>query len=470
MRERKKGITIFILFVLAYLLASAVVGGIAAQDSEGGAADRAAEEAAAEEAVAEEGAAEISNLDTVWMLVAGFLVFFMQAGFALVEAGFVRAKTVVNIFMKNFFDLSIGAIAYWAIGFGLMFGAGNAFFGTEWFFLNGLPEVYPGLTVPGYAFFFFQFAFAATAATIASGAMAGRTEFKGYLIYSLLVTMFVYPIVGHWIWGGGWLAELETPFVDFAGSTVVHSVGAWVGLMGAIILGPRLNRFGPDGMPMPGHSMTLAALGTFILWLGWFGFNPGSQLNSDGAAIALITVTTNIAAASGAIAAMFMGWFFVGKPQLPWALNGALAGLVAITAPCAFVTPFEAIIIGAIGGIIMYLGVNFLERRGVDDVVGAVSVHGFAGVWGTLAVGLFHGEVGLLHGGGVNQLVTQVIGIVAVAAFVLVASAVMFYILKSIGWLRASREGEILGLDIYEHGMVAYPEFTTSPSEPVASS
>ena len=468
MRERKKGFTILILFVLTHLLTSVVVGGLLAQDSEGTDTEGAAEEVVAEVA-AEEEVAEISNLDTVWILVASFLVFFMQAGFALVEAGFVRAKTVVNIFMKNFFDLSIGAIAYWAVGFGLMFGAGNAFFGTEWFFLDGLPEVYPGLTIPGYAFFFFQFAFAATAATIASGAMAGRTEFKGYLVYSLLVTMFVYPIVGHWIWGGGWLATLDTPFVDFAGSTVVHSVGGWIGLVGAIILGPRLNRFGPEGVPMPGHSMTLAALGTFILWLGWFGFNPGSQLNSDGAAISLITVTTNLAAAAGAIAAMFMGWFFVGKPQLPWALNGALAGLVAITAPCAFVTPFEAIIIGAIGGIVMYLGVNFLESRGVDDVVGAVSVHGFGGVWGTLAVGIFHGELGLLHGGGASQLITQIIGIVAVAAFALIMGAIIFYILKSIGWLRASREGEILGLDIYEHGMVAYPEFTTSPSEPVAS-
>ncbi len=379
------------------------------------------------------------------------------------------AKTVVNIFMKNFFDLSIGAIAYWAVGFGLMFGAGNAFFGTEWFFLQGLPEVYPGLTIPSYAFFFFQFAFAATAATIASGAMAGRTEFKGYLVYSLLVTMFVYPIVGHWVWGGGWLAQLETPFVDFAGSTVVHSVGGWVGLVGAIILGPRLNRFGPQGMPMPGHSMALASLGTFILWLGWFGFNPGSQLNADGAAISLITVTTNIAAASGALAAMFVGWFLVGKPQLPWSLNGALAGLVAITAPCAFVTPLEAIIIGAVGGVIMYLGVNFLEKRRIDDVVGAVSVHGFCGVWGTLAVGLFHGELGLLHGGGANQLITQVIGIVAVAAFSIISAAIIFYALKAVGWLRAKREGELLGLDIYEHGMVAYPEFTNSPSEPVAS-
>ncbi len=465
MRERKRGFTILILFVLAYVLASTAIGGVLAQDAGADAAPAAEAEAAAEEAPA-----EINNLDTVWILIASFLVFFMQAGFALVEAGFVRAKTVVNIFMKNFFDLSVGAIAYWAIGFGLMFGAGNAFFGAEWFFLDGLPEVYPGLTIPGYAFFFFQFAFAATAATIASGAMAGRTEFKGYLLYSLLVTMLVYPIVGHWIWGGGWLATLETPFVDFAGSTVVHSVGGWIGLVGAIILGPRLNRFGSDGMPMPGHSMALASLGTFVLWLGWFGFNPGSQLNADGAAISLISVTTNTAAAAGAIAAMFMGWFFVGKPQLPWALNGSLAGLVAITAPCAFVTPFEAIIIGAVGGIVMYLGVNFLEQRGVDDVVGAVSVHGFSGVWGTLAVGLFHGELGLLHGGGANQLVTQIIGIVAVAAFVIIASAIMFSILKAIGWLRASREGELLGLDIYEHGMVAYPEFTNSPSEPVASS
>jgi Amt family ammonium transporter len=365
----------------------------------------------------------------------------------------------------------MGAIAYWAIGFGLMFGAGNSFFGTEWFFLNGLPEVYPGLTVPGYAFFFFQFAFAATAATIASGAMAGRTEFKGYLVYSFLVTLIIYPIVGHWIWGGGWLATLETPFWDFAGSTVVHSTGAWVGLIGAILLGPRRNRFGPEGVPMPGHSMTLPALGTFILWFGWFGFNPGSQLNADGASIALITVTTNIAAASGALSAMFLGWAMLGKPQLPWGLNGALAGLVAITAPCAFVTPLEAVIIGAIGGIIMYIGVNALESFEIDDVVGAVSVHGFCGVWGTLAVGIFanvpdSGIVGLLHGGGVNQLVSQIIGIVAVAAFVMITAAIMFSIIKAIGWLRATEEAEIIGLDIYEHGMVAYPEFTNSPSTP----
>jgi Amt family ammonium transporter len=364
MRKRGPGIKLLILFILAYLIGSMVMGAVFAQDADEGEAEETATEEVVEEeavddiAVEADPEPEVSNLDTVWLLVASFLVFFMQAGFALVEAGFVRARHVVNILMKNFFDLAMGSIAYWAIGFGLMFGAGNSFFGTEWFFLNGLPEVYPGLTVPGYAFFFFQFAFAATAATIASGAMAGRTEFRGYLAYSFIVTLLIYPIVGHWIWGGGWLASMDTPFWDFAGSTVVHSVGAWVGLIGAIILGPRHNRFGADGTPMPGHSMTLAALGTFILWLGWFGFNPGSQLNADGAAISLITVTTNLAAAAGAISAMALGWVMIGKPQLPWGLNGALAGLVAITAPCAFVTPLEAVIIGAIGGIIMFIGVN----------------------------------------------------------------------------------------------------------------
>jgi Amt family ammonium transporter len=470
MTGKRIGFRLLVLFILAYLVGNLVIGAVFAQDASTPQPETTEETAAAvEETVVEEAAEEpvIDNLDTVWILVASFLVFFMQAGFALVEAGFVNAKHVTNILMKNVFDLVVGSIGYWAIGFGLMFGAGNAFFGSEWFFLNGLPEVYPGLTVPGYAFYFFQFAFAATAATIASGAMAGRTEFKGYLIYSLIVTAIIYPIVGHWIWGGGWLANLDTPFVDFAGSTVVHSVGGWVGLVGAVVLGPRRNRFGPDGVPMPGHSMTLAALGTFILWLGWFGFNPGSQLNADGAAISLITVTTNLAAAAGGLTAMLIGWYFIGKPQLPWGLNGALAGLVSITAPCAFVTPLEAVIIGAIGGAIMYIGVNTLEKLQIDDVVGAVSVHGFCGVWGTLAVGIFHAEMGLLHGGGASQLVTQAIGIVAVAAFVMVTSYVMFMIVKATVGLRAPAEAEDIGLDIYEHGLVAYPEFTNSPSEPV---
>jgi Amt family ammonium transporter len=436
------------------------------EESEEASSEEATSEEEVETSVAEEVMATIDNLDTVWILVAGFLVFFMQAGFALVEAGFVRARNVTNIMMKNFFDLSIGAIAFWAIGFGIMFGTGNSIFGKEWFFLKDLPDVYPGLTIPGFAFFFFQFAFAATAATIASGAMAERTEFKGYLIYSGLVTAFIYPLVGHWIWGGGWLASMDTPFLDFAGSTVVHSTGAWVGLMGALFLGARRNRFGKEGSPIPGHSMTLAALGTFILWLGWFGFNPGSQLNADGASIALITVTTNIAAAAGALSAMFIGWYVVGKPQLPWGLNGALAGLVAITAPCAFVTPTEAVIIGAIGGMIMFIGVNVFEKFEVDDPVGAISVHCLCGVWGTLSVGIFAADIGLLHGGGADQLITQIIGIIAVGVFVLSVAAVMFSVIKATVGLRAPEEAEILGLDIFEHGMVNYPEFTNSPSEP----
>ncbi len=469
MHNRRIGFKLLFLFVLAWAVGSLLTGMVFAQD------DAAGEEAAAEEvmevemATAEDLGGVISNLDTVWMLIAGFLVFFMQAGFGLLEAGLVRARNVVNILMKNVFDLAIGAIGFWAIGFGLMFGAGNGIFGQEWFFLSDLPDIYPGLSVPGYAFFFFQFAFAATAATIASGAMAGRTEFKGYLLYSLIVTVLIYPVVGHWIWGGGWLAGMDTPFHDFAGSTVVHSTGAWVGLVGAIILGPRKYRFGVDGAPMPGHSMTLAALGTLILWLGWFGFNPGSQLDADAMSIARITVTTNLAAAAGALMALFVGWYHGGKPQLPWGLNGALAGLVSITAPTAVVTPFEAIIIGAIGGIIMYIGVNTLERLGIDDVVGAVSVHGFCGVWGTLSVGLFMADAGLLHGGGLDQLITQIIGVVAVAAFVLIASWIMFSIIRSTVGLRVPEDAEALGLDIYEHGAVAYPEFTNSPSEPVPS-
>ncbi len=469
MHNRRIGFKLLFLFVLAWAVGSLLTGMVFAQD------DAAGEEAAAEEvmevemATAEDLGGVISNLDTVWMLIAGFLVFFMQAGFGLLEAGLVRARNVVNILMKNVFDLSIGAIGFWAIGFGLMFGAGNGIFGQEWFFLSDLPDIYPGLSVPSYAFFFFQFAFAATAATIASGAMAGRTEFKGYLLYSLIVTVFIYPVVGHWIWGGGWLASMDTPFHDFAGSTVVHSTGAWVGLVGAIILGPRKYRFGADGAPMPGHSMTLAALGTLILWLGWFGFNPGSQLDADAMSIASITVTTNLAAAAGALMALFVGWYHGGKPQLPWGLNGALAGLVSITAPTAVVTPFEAIIIGAIGGIIMYIGVNTLERLGIDDVVGAVSVHGFCGVWGTLSVGLFMADAGLLHGGGLDQLITQIIGVVTVAAFVLIASWIMFSIIRSTVGLRVPEDAEALGLDIYEHGAVAYPEFTNSPSEPVPS-
>lgn len=457
--------------LLALLLAGMVVSAYAQEDSDTE-ADAVAVEAGPAETESSAQPLEYSNLDTVWMLVAGFLVFFMQAGFALVEAGFVQAKNVVNILMKNLFDLCIGAIVYWAIGFGIMFGEGNAFFGTEWFFVDERISgdfAALGLSVPVLAFFFFQFAFAATAATIASGAMAGRTEFKGYLLYSGLVTAFIYPIVGHWIWGGGWLAQLDTPFADFAGSTVVHSTGAWVGLVGAILLGARKNRFGENAIPMPGHDMSMATLGVFILWLGWFGFNPGSQLNSDAASIAHITVTTNLAAAVGAMVAMGLGWLLDGKPQLPWALNGALAGLVAITAGCAAVTPAEALLIGALGSAVMYATVTLMERFRLDDPVGAVAVHGAAGVWGTLAVGLFHADTGLLHGAGAAQLLSQFIGVGAVAAFVLGASVLMFSAIRVLGILRVSEEGEAIGLDIYEHGAVGYPEFANSPSEPTPS-
>ncbi|MBX3081577.1 MAG: ammonium transporter [Anaerolineae bacterium] len=400
-----------------------------------------------------------SSIDTVWLLVTAFLVFFMQAGFALLEAGFVSTKHVTNILMKNLFDFVIASIAFWAVGFGIMFGTGNPIFGQDWFFLNGLPDIYPGLTVSGFAFFFFQLVFAGTAATITSGAMGGRTEFKAYLLYSLIVSIVIYPIVGHWIWGGGWLATLATPFLDFAGSTVVHSTGAWVGLIGAIMLGARIGRFGPNAKPMVGHSMTIATLGTFILWFGWFGFNPGSQLNANPTAIGLITINTNIAAAAGALAALFMNWFMTGKPQLGPSLNGTLAGLVAITAPCAFVTPAESIVIGAIGGILMMVGVMVLERFKIDDAVGAVPVHGFGGAWGTLSVGLFHSTTGLLHGGGLDQFITQLIGVVAVFAFVTIAAVIMFTILKATVGLRVSAAGEEVGLDLHEHGTVNYPEF-----------
>ncbi len=465
MRGHKKGFTVFCLFVLSYLLMTFLVGMALAQDD---ASDTSADTATAEVvsvAPTLEDAPEINNLDTVWVLMAAFLVFFMQAGFALLEAGFAQAKTVINIFMKNLFDLALGAVAYWAVGFGVMFGAGNAFFGTEWLFLQGMPDVYPGLTIPSYVFFFFQFAFAATAATIAGGAMAGRTDFRGYLIYSLLVTIIIYPLIGHWTWGGGWLAELG--FTDFAGSTIVHSTGAWIGLTGVLILGPRLNRFGQDSIPMPGHSMSLATLGTLILWLGWFGFNPGSVVAADGALIGLITVTTNMGAIGGMLSAMFLGWYLVGKPQLPWALNGALAGLVSVTASTDIITPAEALLIGGVGGVVMFLTINLFEKLGIDDMVGAFAVHGGGGIWGTLAVGIFGAEIGLLHGGGFDQLLIQIVGVISVGAFVVIASGVLFTIIQAMGLLRAEKHGEILGLDIYEHGMVAYPEFGNSPSEPL---
>ena len=403
--------------------------------------------------------------DTLWVLVAAFLVFFMQAGFAMVESGFTRAKNAVNILMKNLMDFSMGSIAYWAIGFAIMFGAGNAFMGTSGWFVPAESTAFGSLewsSVPTYAAWLFQLVFAATAATIVSGAMAERTQFKSYLIYSVFITGLIYPIVGHWIWGGGWLSDMGMS--DFAGSTVVHSTGGWLALTGAIVLGPRAGKYDSEGNPRPiaGHNLPLAALGVFILWLGWFGFNPGSQMGADAADISSIAVTTNLAAAAGAITAMLTAWIFLSKPDAGMSLNGALAGLVAITAGCASVSPVSAAIIGGLGGIVVVLSVLFFERLRIDDPVGAISVHGTCGALGTILVGFFDKESGLFFGGGAGLLWTQIVGVVAVLAWCLVTGFILFYGIKAATGLRVSEEEEQAGLDYEEHGASAYPDFNVS--------
>lgn len=402
--------------------------------------------------------------DFLWMMIAGFLVFFMQAGFALVEAGFTRAKNVANIMMKNMMDFALGTIVFWAVGFSFMYGDSiGSFIGFSNFFLSDaiLPD--GNLNSWMYADWFFQAVFAATAATIISGAMAERTNFIGYLAYTVFITGLIYPIVGHWVWGGGWLSGLG--FHDFAGSTVVHSVGAWAGLIGTMILGPRIGRY-VDGkaLPIKGHSVALGTLGVFILWFGWFGFNPGSTLGAD-FSFARIAVTTNIAAAAGAAVVMFLAWFHSGKPDLGYTLNGALAGLVAITAPCAVVSPTSALVIGAVGGVVMYFGTLLLEKSKIDDPVGAIPVHGMAGAWGTLSVGLFAQAPyttdfsGLFFGGGFSQLGVQLLGIVAVLVWTAVTSYIVFKSIDKVIGLRVDEETEVSGLDKHEHGTVAYPEF-----------
>jgi Amt family ammonium transporter len=416
-------------------------------------------------------------LDTVWTLLAAFLVMWMQGGFAMVEAGLTRAKNTVNILMKNLLDFSMGSLAYWYIGFALMFGAGNALFGTSGWMLNDpTGETFGSLawsTVPITGKFLFQLMFAATAATIVSGGMAERTRFVAYLVYSFIVSAIIYPISGHWIWGGGWLAELG--MWDFAGSTVVHSVGGWLALVGAFMLGPRIGKYNPDGSSnaIPGHSMSFAALGVFILWLGWFGFNPGSTMAAV-PEIAHIAATTNVAAAAGALAAMFTAWAIFGKPDASMTFNGALAGLVAITAPCAFVSIGSAIIIGLIAGILVVLSVIFIDRvLRVDDPVGAISVHGACGAWGTLALGLFAQDKfmpattgnGLFYGGGFKLLAAQFTGIIAVFIWCMFAGFLLFGILRGFGILRVCREEELRGLDIDEHGMEAYAGFQIFTTE-----
>ena len=399
------------------------------------------------------------HADYVWTLVAAALVFFMQAGFALVECGFTRAKNAVNIMMKNLMDFSVGSFAFWAIGFGLMFGiTQTGWFGTSGFFLSDFkPDGDPWVL----AFWMFQVVFCATAATIVSGAMAERTKFTGYLLYSVFISALIYPVFGSWAWGSlfngnGWLERLG--FIDFAGSTVVHSVGGWAGLAGAIVLGPRLGKYTKEGSikPILGHSMPLAALGVFILWLGWFGFNPGSTTaaNKD---IAMIFVNTNLAAAAGAVLAMLTSWMKFGKPEVGMSLNGGLAGLVAITSPCATVSPLSAVIIGAIAGIIVVFSVIFFDRIKVDDPAGAISVHGVNGAWGTLAAGIFN-----MGGTSAKIIGVQILGIVACFVWTFCTAFILFKIIdKTIG-LRVSPEEEGEGLDMSEHGGIAYPDFEVS--------
>ncbi|MDA8137814.1 MAG: ammonium transporter [Desulfobacteraceae bacterium] len=414
-----------------------------------------------------------THANYMWTLVAAALVFFMQAGFALVETGFTRAKNAINIMMKNLMDFCVGSIAFWAVGFGLMFGATTTgWFGTNGFFLSDwTPDGDPWVL----AFWMFQVVFAATAATIVSGAMAERTKFVSYLIYSAVISAVIYPIFGSWAWGGlfhgaGWLGKWG--FIDFAGSTVVHSVGGWASLAGAIALGPRIGKYGKDGSikPIMGHSMTLAALGVFILWIGWFGFNPGSTLAAN-KSIAIIFVTTNLAACAGACTALFTSWLKFGKPDIGMTLNGTLAGLVAITAGCANVTPGSAIVIGGIGGVLVVFAVIFFDRIKVDDPVGAISVHMVNGVWGTLAAGLFN-----MTGTSLHMVGVQLLGIFACFAWTFPLAYGLFKLLDKTVGLRVSPEEELEGLDLAEHGGVAYPDFaiashggmTGVPSEPPA--
>jgi Amt family ammonium transporter len=411
----------------------------------------------------EESALDLAlSINTVWVLIAGFLVFFMQAGFGFLEAGFVRSKNVVNIMGENFLDTTMTTMGFWAAGFGIMFGSGTGLFGSEWFFLRGLPETVNGL--PPFAFFFFQFAFSAAASTIASGLMAERTDFRADLIYSFVVGLLIYPIVGHWCWAAdGWLATRG--FKDFAGSTVVHLVGALVGLAGTLMLGKRIDK--EFGKTIRGHNIPLAAIGTFILWLGWFGFNPGSTLGAtDANLIALVVLNTDFAATTGAIVAIFMSYYYTGVWDVSMAFNGALGGLVAITAPCAFVTPGVALLIGVIAGGLTYYGVGLMEALKIDDPVGAFPVHGLNGAFGTLSIGLFATEGGLFYGGGFSQLGTQALGVASAAAFVFPAALLMFYLIKITVGLRVPAEVERAGIDGFYHGMASYPEFTSGYSLP----
>lgn len=399
------------------------------------------------------------SLNTVWVLLAAALVFFMQAGFALVEAGFTRSKNTTNILFKNMMDFVIGTLVFWALGFGIMFGARNGFWGGIDLFTRHSYRT----DMPDMAFLIFQTVFAATASTIVSGAMAERTKFNAYLMYSAAITLVIYPVSGHWAWGGGWLSQLSTPFHDFAGSSVVHMVGGMAAMVGSKVLGARIGKYDKGGKAkaIPGHSITLATLGVFILWIGWFGFNPGSQLAATGTAnataISLIFVTTNLGAAGGALSTMIYIWIQYKKPTLSMTLNGALAGLVAVTAGCDAISPGGALLIGILAGILVVLSVEFFDKVArVDDPVGAISVHGICGAFGTLMVGLFSTSQGLFYGHGAELLKSQFIGVISIAAWAISTAAILFLALKSFNGLRVEKRIEEEGLDIYEHGEAAY--------------
>jgi Amt family ammonium transporter len=421
----------------------------------------------------------VNALNTMWTLIAAFLVFFMQAGFMCLEAGFARTRETVNVLLEGIVDTMMCGILFWAFGFAFMFGSGNKLIGLEYFFLHGTPETYGATGVPMLAYWLFQFAFADTCSTITSGAMVGRTAFKGDILYSIGVSGFIYPIIGHWAWGpDGWLATLEPlAFHDFAGSTVVHTIGGFIALAGAIALGPRLGRkFKRDGGGMPpGHNMTIAAVGGIILWFGWYGFNPGSTLSAmDAAGCARVAANTTLAACSGGLVAMLYVYPRVKVWDCGMTVNGFLAGLVAITCPCYWVSPGGALLIGVVAGVVMVLATDLLEHLRIDDPVGAVPVHGFGGIWGTVSLGLFAtGEfgastptgadtssvvTGLFYGGGISQLKIQALGSLAVTAATLGVSLAMMYAIKATGMLRVSREGELEGIDAHEHGGSAYPE------------
>lgn len=428
--------------------------------------------------------------DTLWTLICAFLVFWMNAGFCMVEAGFCRRKNAVNLLAKNLIVFALSTIGFWHTGFAIMFGDGNGFMGLNGWFVMGpdnsplTADAYEGVfsslswaTIPLQAKFFFQLVFAGTAATIVSGAVAERIKFIAFLLFSVWLTGLTYPIIGHWIWGGGWLAQLG--MYDFAGSTVVHSVGGWSALLGAVFLGPRLGRYPAPGqaVAMPGHNLAIATLGGLILWLGWFGFNPGSTMTADPGAISHIVVTTNAAAAFAAVAATLTSWLYFGQPDLSMIINGTLAGLVAITCSCAFVNVPCAVLIGLIAGILVVFSVVLVDRWRVDDPVGAVSVHLVSGIWGTLALGLFAvgpqvyswygpgGLVdpgpakGLLLGGGISQLLIQLLGVAAVALFICLANSLAWWLIQTTVGLRVSAAEELQGLDLGEHGMEAYSGF-----------